>query len=185
MKAFNRSFSAILVGLLLASAAVGQIYQTVDEQGNKVFSDTPSSGSREVVLPTDNVADSPVPSGPASAATSGVSADQAGQQQHKTADPVRKSVTRDGAVELMNECQRQRKVKIAPLREQAIEDCISNGYGDRQYCERFNESFGDPTARAGGGMVPGMFWGLPVCEQAVAAEQHFMLNPNSRSFNLR
>ena len=184
MRALSRSFSAILVGLLLASAAVGQIYETVDEQGNKVFSDTPSSGAREVVLPTDNVADSPAPPGPASAATTGAPADKPGQQPHKAADPVRKSVTREGAVALMNECERQRKAKIAPLREQAIEDCISNGYGDRQYCERFNESFGDPTARAGGGMVPGMFWELPVCEQAVAAEKHFMLNPNSRSFNL-
>lgn len=90
-------------------------------------------------------------------------------------------VTREGAVELMEECQRQRQLNIEPLREQAIENCVNNQRRDREICERHNRNFGERTA---GGTQPGMFWGLPECEQAVAAERHFRMNPRSQAFNL-
>ena len=92
-------------------------------------------------------------------------------------------ITRDGAVELMEECQKQREENIAPLREQAIEDCVTKQRRDREYCESFNRTFGDARSRAGGGVIPGMFWELPVCEEAVAAEKYFRLNPRSGSYN--
>ena len=92
-------------------------------------------------------------------------------------------ITPDGALELMEECQKQREENIAPLREQAIEDCVANKGRDREYCESYNRTFGNARPRAGGGMIPGMFWGLPVCEKAVAAEKHFKMNPSSRSYN--
>ncbi len=68
-------------------------------------------------------------------------------------------ITRDGALELMEECQKQREENIAPLREQAIEDCVTNRGRDREYCESFNRTFGNARPRPGGGMIPGMFWG--------------------------
>jgi hypothetical protein len=95
-----------------------------------------------------------------------------------------REITREGAPELMEECQRQRQENIAPLREQAIEDCVSNRRGDREYCEHFNRTFGNARPRAGGGTIPGMFWGLPVCEQAVAAEQYFRMNPRRQIYSL-
>ena len=93
-------------------------------------------------------------------------------------------VTREGALELMEECQRQREENIAPLREQAIEDCITNRRRDREHCESFNRTFGNARPRGNGTMIPGMFWGLPVCEKAVAAERYFRMNPSSRVYNL-
>jgi len=84
----------------------------------------------------------------------------------------------------MEECQKLREENIAPLREQAIEDCVANKGRDREYCESFNRTFGNARPRAGGGMIKGMFWELPVCEQAVAAEKYFKMNPSSRSYNL-
>lgn len=90
-------------------------------------------------------------------------------------------VAREGAVELMEECQRQRQVNIAPLREQAIENCVTNQRRDREFCERHNRNFGE---RRAGGTLPGLFWGLPECEQAVAAERHFRMNPRSQVFDL-
>ena len=90
-------------------------------------------------------------------------------------------VTREGAAELMKECQRQRQINIAPLREQAIENCVTNQRRDREFCERHNRNFGE---RRAGGTQPGMFWGLSECEEAVAAERHFRMNPRSQSFNL-
>ncbi|MEH6590950.1 MAG: hypothetical protein V7746_11860 [Halioglobus sp.] len=93
-------------------------------------------------------------------------------------------ITPDGAVELMGECQAQREESIAPLREQAITDCVANKGRDQAYCESYNRTFGNARPRAGGGMIPGMFWDLPVCEKAVAAERYFRMNPGSRSYNL-
>jgi hypothetical protein len=90
-------------------------------------------------------------------------------------------VTREGAVELMEECQRQRQINIAPLRDEAIENCVTNQRRDREFCERHNRNFGE---RRSGGTVVGMFWGLPECEQALAAERHFRMNPRSQLFNL-
>jgi hypothetical protein len=93
-------------------------------------------------------------------------------------------VTREGALELMEECQRQREENIAPLREQAIEDCVTKQRRDREYCESYNRTFGNARPRGNGTMVPGMFWGLPVCETAVAAERYFRMNPSSRVYKL-
>lgn len=93
-------------------------------------------------------------------------------------------ITLDGALELMEECQKQREENIAPLREQAIEACVTNRRRDREFCESFNRTFGNARPRAGGGMIPGMFWELPVCEEAVAVERYFRMNPSSRSYTL-
>jgi hypothetical protein len=183
MKAISRFSSVILVTLLLESGVMAQIYETVDDQGNPVFSDTPSSDSEEVELPTENIADAPPPSKrPAEVAPK--SQPEQGAQQRKTGkDQVAGEITRDDVPELMEECQRQREENIAPLRERAIENCVTNRGRDREYCESFNRTFGNARPRAGGGMIPGMFWGLPVCEQVVAAERYFKMNPSSRSYN--
>jgi hypothetical protein len=93
-------------------------------------------------------------------------------------------ISREDVPALMEECQKQREENIAPLREQAIEDCVTNRRRDQEYCERFNRTFGNARPRAGGGMIPGMFWELPVCEKAVAAERYFRMNPSSRTYSL-
>ncbi len=95
-----------------------------------------------------------------------------------------KDITRDEASKIMGECQKQREENIAPLRARAIEDCVTQGRGDQEYCERFNRTFGNPRPRGNGSMIPGMFWDLPDCEKAVAAERYFRMNPSSRVYNL-
>ena len=60
-------------------------------------------------------------------------------------------ITPEGALELMEECQKQREENIAPLRDQAIEDCVAKKGRDREYCESFNRTFGNARPRAGGG----------------------------------
>ena len=94
-------------------------------------------------------------------------------------------ISREEALGLMQECQQQREENIAPLREDAIQDCVAKGRGDREYCERYNRSFGGATARASGGTIPGMFWDLPVCERAVAADKYFKMNPSKKTYQLK
>ena len=80
---------------------------------------------------------------------------------------------------LMAECQTQRQANIAPLREEAIEHCIENRRNDREYCERYNRNYGERTQ---GGTQRGLFWHLPACEKAVAAERYFRMNPGRQLF---
>ena len=41
-----------------ATPALGQVYQSTDEQGNVSFSDTPTPESKEIAVPEPNVGDS-------------------------------------------------------------------------------------------------------------------------------
>lgn len=185
MKAISRFSSVILVTLLLESGVMAQIYETVDDQGNPVFSDTPLPGSEEVELPAENIADAPPPSTPPAELAPESQPEQGVQQRKIGKDQVAKEITRDGALKLLQECQRQREEHIAPLREQAIENCVTKQGRDREYCESFNRTFGNARPRAGGGMIPGMFWGLPVCEDAAAAEKFFRMNPSRQTYKLQ
>jgi hypothetical protein len=90
-------------------------------------------------------------------------------------------ITREGAEQLLQECQHQRQQHIAPFKEQAIEDCIDKGRGDREYCERYNRNFGEGRA---GGTQRGMFWNLPECDAWWAANKYFKMNPSSRTYTL-
>ena len=85
-------------------------------------------------------------------------------------------ITREQAGEMMKECRVLREQKIAPLKEKVIEDCINKRRRDRDYCERFHKDYGE-FRRAGGILRPGMFWDLPVCQDAVNAENYLKKYP--------
>ena len=95
-----------------------------------------------------------------------------------------REITREDALKLPDECQLQREQNIAPMRAQAIEDCVTNKRGDREYCERYNRTYGNGRPRAGGGMTRGMFWELPVCQDSHAASQFFRMNPGKEVYTL-
>jgi len=88
-------------------------------------------------------------------------------------------IERDALEGLTAECQSQRQEHIAPLREQAIEDCVSKRRWEQSRCESHFRTYGE---RHGTGTPAGMFWDLPVCEKAIAAERHFKMNPRSQTY---
>ncbi|MCF6224798.1 MAG: hypothetical protein L3J22_00645 [Xanthomonadales bacterium] len=61
---------------------------------------------------------------------------------------------------LDNNCQQAREVKIAPLREAVIKDCISEGK-EEKYCQGFYKDYGERT-----GHRAALFMDLPECEKA-------------------
>ena len=83
-------------------------------------------------------------------------------------------------MELMQKCQSERERNIAPLKEQAIDDCVNKKRKDQDYCERYYRNYGVGNAR---GTQPGMFWGLPVCEKAVTAQKYFKMNPGKQVYS--
>jgi hypothetical protein len=94
-----------------------------------------------------------------------------------------REITPEQAPALMEECQNQRQQEIAPLKAQAIDDCINVQRKDEAYCERFNATYGQGGTTASGGRRPGMFWDLPVCVDALEAERYFRINPGRTTFN--
>ena len=90
-------------------------------------------------------------------------------------------ITRDQVDVLMAECQSERQAHIEPLRQQAIEECLEKGRGDRDYCARYHRDFGERSAHG----APAMFWDLPVCVKADAAERYFRMNPRSQTFDFQ
>ena len=93
---------------------------------------------------------------------------------------VSENISRDSVDDLLQECQRQRQENIAPMKAQAIDDCVNMDRKDPEYCERYYRNYGERTH---GGTRPGMFWNLPECEKAVAADQYFKMHPAANEYN--
>ena len=89
-------------------------------------------------------------------------------------------VAREDAPALMEQCQQERARQIAPLRAQAVEECVSRRLRSREECERRNETFGE---RSRAGAPTGMFWDLPTCKRALDAEQYFRRNPRAQVYD--
>lgn len=92
-------------------------------------------------------------------------------------------VRRDEVPQLLEECEAQREANIAPLREQAIEDCVTKQRWDRERCESHNRTFGNARRNTNGSMRPGMFWDLPVCVKARDADRFFKANPRYDTYS--
>ncbi|MCF6262667.1 MAG: hypothetical protein L3J24_03665 [Xanthomonadales bacterium] len=61
---------------------------------------------------------------------------------------------------LDNSCQQAREVKIAPLREGVIKDCVASGK-EKKHCQDFYKDYGERT-----GQRAALFMDLPECEKA-------------------
>ena len=62
-------------------------------------------------------------------------------------------------------CEQAREKLIAPLREAKIKECKSDPKNKPDECERYYSTYGDATARPGGGVNPRMFDDIPECQQ--------------------
>jgi hypothetical protein len=100
-----------------------------------------------------------------------------------TGNVCAREITPQQVPALLEECQNQRQQQIAPMKAQAIDDCINVQRKDEAYCERFNATYGQGGSTASGGRRAGMFWDLPVCVDALAAERYFRMNPDKTTFN--
>ena len=74
--------------------------------------------------------------------------------------------------QLRQRCEAAREARLAPLRQQAIEECVSRPRSTRTraQCEEFYRDFGQGGGTVGGGFRAPMFIDVPEC-QAYFAEQ--------------
>lgn len=85
--------------------------------------------------------------------------------------------------ELQQRCNQARELKIAPLREDAIEECITSNPRRRnadEYCERFYSDFGQGGRTESGHFRQPMFNDLPECQAFREAEKQSMDSGRSR-----
>ena len=90
-------------------------------------------------------------------------------------------IRREDAEAVMAECQAERQRRIEPMRQEEITRCIEQRRGQRDYCERVNQDYGE-VMHTPNGIMPGLFWELPICERAFQAERHFQMNPRSQVY---
>jgi hypothetical protein len=74
--------------------------------------------------------------------------------------------------ELWRRCEAAREFMLAPLREQAIQDCVSRPRSrrNRAQCEEFYRDFGQGGGTVGGGFRAPMFIGVPECQEYFAEQ---------------
>jgi hypothetical protein len=74
--------------------------------------------------------------------------------------------------QLRQRCEAAREVKLAPLREQAIQDCVSRPRStrNRAQCEDFYRDFGQGGGTVGGGFRAPMFIDVPECQEYFAEQ---------------
>lgn len=74
--------------------------------------------------------------------------------------------------EMERRCQDARERNIAPLRQAAIEECVSRRRNSRtrEHCERLYEGFGQGGGTVNGGVRAGMFIDLPECVEYFEAQ---------------
>ena len=73
---------------------------------------------------------------------------------------------------LRQRCEVARESMIAPLREQAVRDCVSRPRSTqtRAQCEAFYKDFGQGGGTVGGGFRAPMFIDLPECQEYFAEQ---------------
>jgi hypothetical protein len=74
--------------------------------------------------------------------------------------------------ELHQRCEAAREAKLAPLREEAIQECVSRPRSTRTRaeCEAFYRDFGQGGGTVGGGFRAPMFIDVPECQEYFAEQ---------------
>jgi len=74
--------------------------------------------------------------------------------------------------DLRQRCAAAREAMLAPLREQAIQDCVMRPRStrNRAQCEEFYRDFGQGGGTVGGGFRAPMFIDVPECQEYFAEQ---------------
>ena len=83
-----------------------------------------------------------------------------------------KDISQMSAEELEVLCEKEREKRLAPEREQLIQNCVTNKRKEQGYCERYYSSYGAAQRISGTNRVrPAMYMDLPECVAAWEARR--------------
>ena len=90
-----------------------------------------------------------------------------------------KHLSKEEVQKLVARCEAAREVRLKPLRDKQIEQCMREADARRmrkEDCVEFYKDFGN-AAYTGKGVVPRMFYELPECRASDEAEEHQRMQP--------
>ncbi len=81
---------------------------------------------------------------------------------------------RQEKIDLLNalnrQCEQARAAKLAPIREQLVQDCVKDPRASMQDCRGLYSHHGEPNInRMRGSFIQGLFYDLPECQNAEKA----------------
>jgi len=114
--------------------------------------------------PTQSIKSTGKSQSPESGINAGVTADSSPQDT--------KDFSQMSAEQLDDLCEKEREKRLAPERDQLIQNCVTNQRKSQEYCERYYRDYGagqriDGTDR----MLPALYMDLPVCVAAWEARK--------------
>ncbi len=99
-----------------------------------------------------------------------------------SADSAAERVARGQLSGLLADCDKARQSRLEPIRREKIAACQERGK-QKSYCEHRYQDYGERGFRIASDNVIGLFWDLPICEKAIAAERYFARNPRAQEFD--
>ncbi|TNG03173.1 MAG: hypothetical protein EP297_00535 [Gammaproteobacteria bacterium] len=85
------------------------------------------------------------------------------------------AIAQDSSLQQLEQrCEQAREEKIAPLRQKAIDECVTSNKRKRdivEYCENFYRDYGAGGKTESGGFRQRMFNDLPECQEFYEAER--------------
>jgi hypothetical protein len=71
--------------------------------------------------------------------------------------------------DLDQRCERARAVKLGPVRERYLQDCMKDRHKTLQDCQQEAAAYGESTTGPRHNLVKGLYYDLPECQQAAKA----------------
>ena len=66
-------------------------------------------------------------------------------------------------------CEQARAVKLAPIRDRYLQDCLKDRHKTLQDCQLEAAAYGESTTGPRSNFIRGMYYDLPECQQAAQA----------------
>ena len=66
-------------------------------------------------------------------------------------------------------CEQARAVKLAPIRDRYLQDCLKDRHKTLQDCQLEAMAYGESTTGPRSNFIRGMYYDLPECQQAAQA----------------
>jgi len=85
-------------------------------------------------------------------------------------------VTQEEVEKLRQQCETAREKHLAPLRKDAIEECISQKVKTPEECKQFYADFGESGITQGGSFRQRRFHNIPECQPYYEAEKKLHMN---------
>jgi hypothetical protein len=66
-------------------------------------------------------------------------------------------------------CEQARAIKLAPIRDRLVQDCLKDRHKSLPDCQHESMAYGESTTGPNRNLIRGLYYDLPECQQAAQA----------------